>query len=186
MIETSDHRALQRAYRLDADDVYVRQRLLAEVRAHDAPHGLAGRFLDPAVVAAFGGAEVGQHLLEAGDDGIDQRAIVIVDAAQGHFRRRHGPAASVDDQAGRGRAVPQQLASLAQRRPVDRHHAVAIAGRPAGTWSMISAGPGASRTRVPLGATIVSGTWQARASAACSIMWRTSPWTGRAILGRIH
>ncbi|HEX9524924.1 MAG TPA: ribonuclease J [Reyranella sp.] len=60
------------------------------------------------------------------------------------------------------------------------------ASRPAGTWSMTSAGPGASRTRVPLGATIVSGTWQARARAACSIMWRTSPWTGRAILGRIH
>ena len=34
------------------------------------------------------------------------------------------------------------------------------ASRPAGTWSMISAGPGARRTRVPLGATIVSGTWQ--------------------------
>jgi hypothetical protein len=60
------------------------------------------------------------------------------------------------------------------------------ASRPAWTWSMISAGPGARRTRLPLGATTVSGTWQARASAACSTMWRTSPWTGRAICGRIH
>ena len=37
----------------------------------------------------------------------------------------------------------------------------------------------------PLGATIVSGTWQVRARAACSIMCRTSPWTGTATCGRV-
>jgi len=60
---------------------------------NDAPHGLAGRFLDPAVVTTLGSVKVGQHLPQAGDDGIGQRAPLVVDAAQRHFRRRHGPAA---------------------------------------------------------------------------------------------
>ena len=71
--------------------------------------------------------------LQAGDDGLGQLAVLVARCRAGDtLRRRHGPALAVDHQGGRGRAVPQELAPLAQRLAVERHHAVAVERQPAG------------------------------------------------------
>ena len=91
-----------------------------------------GRILDPPVVAPLGGAEIGQHLLQAGDHGVGQVAVLVLHAAQAHDGCSLRPALLVDHQGGGRRAVPQQLAPLAQRQPLQRDNAIAVTRQPAG------------------------------------------------------
>ena len=101
--------------------MHVRQRLLAEVRAHDAPDGLARRLSDPAVVPPLGRARIGEHLPQALDDGCRQGSIRVVDPAQTDHRSGFGLAALIEHQRDRGGAVPEQLAAL---KKVDNDFAV--------------------------------------------------------------
>src|SRR5256885_8745797 len=105
----------------------VRQRLLAEMGAHDAPYGLAGRLLDPAVIAALGGAEVGQRLPKPRHDSLAQAAIRIFDTAQADDRIGLRLALAVDYDGGVCGAVPEELAPLLQGHALERDHDVAVA-----------------------------------------------------------
>ena len=107
--------------------MHIRQRLLAEVRAHDAPHGLGCRLSNPSIVGPLRRAEVGQHFLQTGSDCCADRSICVVYAAQRDPRGRDGPAAAVDHERGGGRTVPQKLAAFAQRWAVQRYEHVAVA-----------------------------------------------------------
>src|SRR6185369_12134435 len=95
-----------RSWPLDADDMHVRQRLLAEMRAHDAPYGLSGGLLDLIVIPALCRTEVGDGLLEPRHDGFGQAAIGILDTTQADDGVGFRPALLVDHHGSTRRAIP--------------------------------------------------------------------------------